>query len=83
MRLNPYSNGLLSELNKKVYGKNKKSLNPYSNGLLSEKEKKTNLLDEYVLILILMDYSLSNMKNKAMLELRCLNPYSNGLLSEF
>ena len=37
-RLNPYSNGLLSETFNKVFRTAEGSLNPYSNGLLSEEE---------------------------------------------
>ena len=59
---NPCSDGILSETEQwedDVFVKD--SLNPYSNGLLSEfyKEKKLAEFSD-VLILILMDYSLSD-----------------------
>ena len=57
-------------------------LNPYSNGLLSEKYDNFNLRYTRVLILILMDYSLSFNKRGKKIPSKCLNPYSNGLLSE-
>ena len=58
--LNPYSNGILTDFAFTLAHFGNKSLNPYSNGIL------TDILDElclgadyYVLILILMEYSLT------------------------
>ena len=59
-------------------------LNPYSNGLLSEgRNPLVQRERQNVLILILMDYSLSlSFEGVSKSDLCCLNPYSNGLLSE-
>ena len=37
---------------------------------------------EYVLILVLMEHSLTEVKPVCRSSLRCLNPYSNGTLSD-
>ena len=59
--LNPYSNGISSDLLDLAAAQKVKSLNPYSNGIPSDLRtsrfcKKTNS----VLILILMEYPLTN-----------------------
>ena len=57
--LNPYSNGTLSDKNYN-YGKRKKfCLNPYSNGTLSDDKTAFVLSLDLVLILILMEHSLT------------------------
>ena len=81
--LNPYSNGLLSELKMaNLLSPLQSCLNPYSNGLLSEIMVSFQAAPLAVLILILMDYSLRVGPNGNTSDHNGLNPYSNGLLSE-
>ncbi len=59
------------------------SLNPYSNGMLSDEEiMMPNGRMTKVLILILMECSLTSCCNSQILGTDRLNPYSNGMLSD-
>ena len=59
------------------------SLNPYSNGILTDSKVMT-ISDEdiAVLILILMEYSLTVGYQYCKNNTDCLNPYSNGILTD-
>ena len=55
-RLNPYSNGMLTQFIMRVKTGQWISLNPYSNGMLTQKEYSWQKEErEHVLILILME----------------------------
>ena len=58
-------------------------LNPYSNGTLSDKKKQKDYFpNKNVLILILMEHSLTEEGLIDNYNLQGLNPYSNGTLSD-
>ena len=81
--LNPYSNGILSDAQVINVKGRKIRLNPYSNGILSDENKHQYHRKISVLILILMEYSLTFFLTLFYkLRLGSLNPYSNGILSD-
>ena len=58
--LNPYSNGILSDMRSLTRVTHHQCLNPYSNGTLSDSyNQKQDCCLERVLILIIMEYSLT------------------------
>ena len=64
-RLNPYSNGILPDFYVWDTRTKNSCLNPYSNGILPDCTYRTNKLSWLdVLILILMEYSLTNDETK-------------------
>ena len=58
-------------------------LNPYSNGILPDiYPPGRGSFSHRVLILILMEYSLTNTYSDTIVVNECLNPYSNGILPD-
>ena len=57
--LNPYSNGILSDVTYSMLFGFVCRLNPYSNGILSDYMVDKKIYETRVLILILMEYSLT------------------------
>ena len=81
--LNPYSNGILTDIDT-------------VSGVIMESDVLILILMEYsqtaatfvsvngasVLILILMEYSQTSTLNRLKIRQNCLNPYSNGILTD-